>query len=156
MMYVFLAVVIIIADRITKLFALTHCMQEVVVNRFLSFQTACNRGISWSMFHSSSTLQFVVVSTIVALATLVLGWYTYCQYKRGNSILCEVVILAGAVGNLIDRVLYGGVVDFIAIGYGNYTFPLFNIADIAIVGGTAALLFMGTRQSKNCCGRCHL
>ncbi len=134
--HIALAVTIFIVDRITKLLALTQCMQSAcTVNSFLSFEVVFNRGISWGMFHSSSDIIFYAVSTVIALMTAMLCGYAYHNYKQGNLIVAEVCIIAGSCCNLIDRVVYGGVVDFIVLSYGQLSWPVFNIADAVIVFG---------------------
>lgn len=134
--YSILAIGIFIVDRVTKLLALTQCMQSAcTVNSFLSFEVVFNRGISWGMFHSSSDIIFYAVSTVIALMTVMLCGYAYHNYKSGNVIVAEVCIIAGSCCNLIDRVVYGGVVDFIVLSYGQLSWPVFNIADAVIVFG---------------------
>jgi signal peptidase II len=134
--YIILAIVIFIVDRATKLLALTQCMElPCTVNQFLSFEVVFNRGISWGMFHSSSDIIFYAVSTTIAIITAVLCGYAYHNYKQGNLIIAEVCIIAGSCCNLIDRVVYGGVVDFILLSYGAASWPVFNIADAVIVFG---------------------
>jgi signal peptidase II len=134
--YSILATVIFIVDRVTKLIALKQCMQSAcTVNSFLSFEVVFNRGISWGMFHSSSDIIFYAVSTVSALMTAMLCGYAYHNYKQGNLIVAEVCIIAGSCCNLIDRVVYGGVVDFIVLSYGQLSWPVFNIADAVIVFG---------------------
>ncbi len=110
------------------------------VNSFLSFEVVFNRGISWGMFHSQSDVLFFIVSAIIAIITAVLCGYAYHNYMRGNVIAAEVCIIAGSCCNLIDRVMYGGVVDFIILSYGQLTWPVFNIADAVIVFGVGLFL----------------
>jgi signal peptidase II len=140
--YFILAATIFIIDRITKLIALTQCMESAcTVNKFLSFAVVFNRGISWGMFHSQSDALFFIVSVIIAIITAVLCGYAYHNYKQGNVIAAEVCIIAGSCCNLIDRVVYGGVVDFIILSYDQLSWPVFNIADAVIVFGVGLFLF---------------
>lgn len=140
-LYTGLAGIIFIVDRITKLVALARCMQSAcTVNPFLSFEIVFNRGISWGMFHGESDALFIGVSVLIALITLILCGYAYYNYVRGNSIVAEVCIIAGSACNLIDRVMYGGVIDFIILSYGHLSWPVFNVADAVIVLGVGMLL----------------
>lgn len=140
-LYTALTFFIFIIDRVTKLASLAWCMESTcTVNSFLSFEVVFNRGISWGMFHSQSDVLFFVVSAIIAVITATLCGYAYNNYMRGNDIAAEVCIIAGSCCNLIDRVVYGGVVDFIILSYGNLSWPVFNIADAVIVFGVGLFL----------------
>ena len=140
-LYIFLALIIFIIDRVTKLAALAWCAESArIITSFLSFEVILNRGISWGMFHGASDFTFVMVSLIIAVITVVLCGYAYHNYKHDNSIIPEVCIIAGSVSNLVDRVVYGGVIDFIILSYGSLSWPVFNIADAVIVLGVGMLL----------------
>jgi signal peptidase II len=140
-LYFFLALAIFIIDRVTKLAALAWCMESpCTINQFFSFEVVFNRGISWGMFHSPSDALFFIVSAIIAIITALLCGYAYQQYKCGNSIVAEICIIAGSCCNLIDRVIYGGVVDFIILSYEQLSWPVFNIADAVIVFGVGLFL----------------
>lgn len=140
--YLVLALGIFIIDRLTKMTALAWCTESArVINSFLSFEVLFNRGISWGMFHSASDTIFVIVSVIIAMVTAALCCYAYYNYVRGSSIIGEVCIVAGSLCNLVDRVIYNGVIDFIILSYGNVSWPVFNIADAMIVFGVGMLVF---------------
>ena len=132
---------IFLIDRATKILALTYFHMAHVVNQYLTFELTFNRGISWGMFYNTNTVVFVVVSMITAIITLLLCWHAYQVYKKGNSIIGHIGIIAGSFSNIIDRVLYGGVIDFIVLSYKNYSWPVFNIADVAIVCGVLIFIF---------------
>jgi signal peptidase II len=140
--YFALAIGIFIIDRVTKLAALAWCLEDAhTVNQFLSFEVVFNRGISWGMLHSPSNVVFVLVSLIIVVITAGLCWYACHRYIRGGSIIGEVFIIAGSLSNLVDRVIYNGVIDFIILSYGNMSWPVFNIADAVIVLGVGILIF---------------
>jgi signal peptidase II len=139
--YAILALTIFIIDRATKLAALAWCMDNTcTINSFLSFEVVFNRGISWGIFHSQSDALFFVVSLIIALITALLCWYAYQRYMQGNAIAAELCIIVGSCCNLIDRVLYGGVIDFIILSYNNVSWPVFNIADAVIILGVGLFI----------------
>lgn len=141
--YLFLGVslCIFISDRITK-YIIANCVDlPYLVNDYISFDLVFNRGISWGIFHDSNMTVFLMVSMISAIITLLLCMHAYCVYKKGNDIFGHLCIIIGSVSNLIDRVIYGGVIDFIILSYKNYSWPIFNIADVAIVCGVGVLLF---------------
>jgi signal peptidase II len=141
-LYFLLAAGIFIIDRVTKLAALAWCADAAyTVNSFLSFEVIFNRGISWGMFHSQNDALFFVVSIIIAFITAVLCGYAYYRYMCGNVIVAEICIITGSCCNLIDRVMYGGVIDFILLSYNNLSWPVFNIADAVIVLGVGLFIF---------------
>jgi signal peptidase II len=127
-------IVLFVIDRTSKLWALS-LDEDVVVNQFLSFHLAFNRGISWGLFDSSDSLPFLMVSGVVFALVLYLLWYTLQRYKAGYPIIGELLVLTGAVSNIFDRVHYQGVIDFIVLSYKDYYWPVFNIADALIVVG---------------------
>ena len=140
--YFFLATTILIIDRITKLAALAYAQAPCVINDYLTFELTFNRGISWGIFHDATGIVFVIVSTIIAIITAFLCSHAYRAYNNRKLIVGHVCIIAGSVANLIDRVMYGGVVDFIVFSYGPRSWPVFNIADMAIVVGVGLLIVL--------------
>lgn len=140
--YVCLFFLIIIIDRITKLAALTYLETPQVINKFLSFELVFNRGVSWGMFHDASHIVFVLVSGIIGLITAFLCWHAYARYKKGGLIFGHMCIISGSIANLIDRALYGAVIDFIVLSYNTYSWPVFNMADMAIVCGVGLLIVL--------------
>lgn len=121
-------------DRITKHMALGMIKTHVIAP-FLSFQLVFNRGISWGMFHSEHHGFFVALSVVIVGIIAALAWHTYARYKVGRSIYAELMVLAGASSNVIDRALYQGVIDFVHLHIGDWSWPIFNVADVAIVLG---------------------
>lgn len=135
--YLFLFSTIFITDIVTKLFALSYCADVIAINK----------GVSWSMFHSSVPLVSRLVIGAVTVFISFFAWYTVKQVRQGDSIWGETCVLAGALSNLVDRFVYGGVIDFIEIGgLCGYAFPVFNIADVAISVGAALMLWKGLRS----------
>jgi len=127
------------ADRITKYFALLNCKKACTINQFLTFQLTINRGISWGMFHSNNNMMFFVITGLIILITAGLLFYTFIRWLNGNFIGGEILVLAGSISNIIDRFLYDGVIDFILISHGGWSFPIFNIADVCIVFGVGLM-----------------
>lgn len=140
--YMLLIFSIIGIDRITK-FIMRELQEPYVVNDYVSFTLHYNRGISWSMFHSESTLVFTILTTLIALCIFIFGLYAFVRYHNNFGITCELMVCAGAFSNLIDRLLYGGVVDFIMLSYKGWSWPVFNIADTVIVLGLIGMILIG-------------
>ena len=126
--YLLPMILIILADRFSKSWAL-GLTDEKVINQFLSFGLTFNRGINWGFFNSSDTAIFMVINSAIAAVIVGFGVYTYYCWKLRQSILGNTLILAGAFSNYYDRMVHGGVIDFIILSYGNWSWPAFNIAD---------------------------
>lgn len=130
-----------VLDRITKYIALTYCELVQKTDSFVSCYLSFNRGISWGMFHSDNELPYLILSIIIAGITLALAVYAAIRYANHQSIVGETLVLAGSFSNLLDRFIYGGVVDFILLSYSDWSFPVFNCADVCIVIGIGLMLF---------------
>ena len=127
-------------DRFSKFFIL-KTSGHINLTSFLSIDITVNRGIAWGLFHTASTWGFILVSAIIFAIICAMLWYTYQQIGRGKLATEEMLILAGAIGNLVDRIIYSGVIDFIQIHFGDWFFPTFNLADVFIVLGVMMVLF---------------
>ncbi len=122
-------------DQATKWIAWRSLVygDSVEVLPFLSWTLTCNTGSAFSLFQGASWFfagVAVLVSAYLAfeIARLRGGWLEGASYG---------LILAGALGNLADRLLRGCVVDFVHVHYGWFNFPVFNVADSAITMGAA-------------------
>lgn len=133
-------------DRLSKYYVLTHVSEPYSISSLLTCSLTFNRGISWNMFHSHDALVFCVVSIIVGFITALLAIYAIMRWRYGYHILGEVLVLSGAISNLIDRLIYGGVVDFIFFACGNLSFPIFNFADVFIVIGVGIMFIMNYKN----------
>ncbi len=128
-------------DRISKHLIVRFLKTSYeLIPSFLSFELLINRGISWGMLHAQSTGQFLFVSGIILGIIGSLGWYAYQRFQQNKLIFGEVMALAGALSNFYDRIFYHGVIDFIAVSFGFWSFPVFNIADACIVTGVLVMI----------------
>jgi len=133
-------------DRITKCAALACYSSRCTFNDYLSFELVFNRGISWSFFHARSDFVFAIVSIVIVCITVLLGIYTFIRWRQHRLIIGEIWVLAGSVSNIVDRVLYRGVIDFIELSYNGFVWPLFNLADVCIVVGVGMMLIQQYRE----------
>ena len=152
------AVTALVLDQASKLWLLfvfdIARKGAVKVTPFFDLVLAWNVGISFGWFQNDSFLAQAVLTTIKAIAVIVLAIWM----ARSRTLLATValgLIIGGAIGNAIDRVAYGAVVDFalfhVQIGGNTYNWYVFNLADVAIVAGVAALLydsFLGVPAAK--------
>ncbi len=140
-----LSVLVIIADQISKWWIYTNIeiADRISVLPVLDITHRHNTGAAFSFLAGQGGWQrwfFIILACVVSL--VILGWLRRLP-RRGQTLLAIglALILGGALGNVIDRVHYGFVVDFILMGYKNIQFPFaFNIADTAISIGAAFLI----------------
>jgi signal peptidase II len=144
---------IVIADQVTKWLALALMPLErfVPVTPFFNLVLVWNPGISFGMFGSApSWSRWVLIGLTLLISLALIIWL-----RRESRLLPQLAIwsiLAGALGNLIDRVRFGAVVDFLDFHIGGYHWPAFNIADSAIVIGAALLVLDGFVLSRRTLG----
>jgi signal peptidase II len=152
------AVTVLVLDQASKLWLLfvfdIGRRGAVQVTPFLDLVLAWNVGISFGWFQSESPAAQIVLMIIKAVAVIVLAIWM----ARSRTLLATIalgLIIGGAIGNAIDRFAYGAVVDFalfhVQIGENTFNWYVFNLADVAIVAGVAALLydsFLGVPAAK--------
>jgi signal peptidase II len=136
-------VFIVALDFLSKQWALKTLHKEIVINNFFSLELLINRGISWGIFHHAEQPFFIMLSIAISLLVVLLMGYTVFRFIKGFPIYAEMLVVAGATGNLIDRALYNGVIDFAVLHCGPLASPVFNIADSAIIVGIIAMLTIG-------------
>ena len=133
----------ILVDQLTKSWAvnvLKDGSSIKVIGNFLRFTYAENRGAAFSILQNQRW--FFIVITIVMLIVLA---YIFFRTKNINKLsrLSIAMIAGGAIGNFIDRLMLGYVIDFIDVRFGSfYNFPIFNIADSFVVCGTILMIFL--------------
>ena len=114
--------------------------EAIPVLPFFNMVMVWNPGISYGLFPASGGLGTALLVAIQLTAVAVLGWLLWRSASRALTIGYGLVI-GGALGNLIDRLLYGKVADFFHFyGFG-YDWYVFNIADLAITLGAAAIIY---------------
>jgi signal peptidase II len=111
------------------------------VTWFLDLVLTCNSGVSFGMFNRAG-LNGLIFSVLAALVVVVLAvWLTRV---RSNFLAVAIgLIIGGAIGNVVDRLRFGAVVDFLYFHAGSWYWPAFNFADSAICLGVAAILLDG-------------
>lgn len=137
------SVIIIIADQITKYFATTHLDfgQPLSVFSFLNFRLLHNSGAAFSFLAASGGWQIFAFSALALIIAVFLGiWLWRLPAKANLTALSLALILGGALGNVIDRLRFGYVIDFVDFHLNGWHFATFNIADAAISIGVALLI----------------
>lgn len=136
-----IAIAAFVLDYITKRWIVNNMKineQFSVIGDFFLITSHRNRGAAFGILQEQRV--FFIIITIVILVGIL--WYAHMMREKGSKTLLVglALVLGGALGNFIDRVRFGEVVDFFKFNFGSYTFPIFNIADSAIVIGVGLIL----------------
>ena len=150
------ALVVVVADQATK-WAIIEWVElygRVPLNDFINLTHQQNKGAAFSFLAGASGWQrwfFIVLASAVSIVISVWIW----RIRNEGPVILALglaLVLGGALGNLIDRVRFGYVTDFIPVWFGNWAFPSFNVADSAITVGAGLLiidaLFVSGRKEK--------
>ena len=140
--YIILLICLITLDQITKYSLIEYLPKvgyKIEVTDFLDFRYAWNHGISFGLFSNHreySNIFFGLFNSCTVLYILFLAQKSVSNLER-----CGYLIIAsGAIGNLIDRIHYGAVFDFILLHYGVWQFAIFNLADFFVSLGVLLLI----------------
>ena len=142
--YLVAAGAVFLIDQTTKAWAVRHLRfggDREIIPGFLNFAYATNTGVAFSMLDDhgdAGRWGLSVVAFIAAALVLYFFWRTPRSDDRFLGALA--LLLAGIVGNVFDRARLGFVVDFIDVQFGNWHYPTFNVADMAIVTGAGLLI----------------
>ena len=128
---------LVLVDQFSKLWITKNLLPGESVNilPFLDLYLIFNTGIAFSLFNDGGNFGRWVLVLLVLLVCLYLLYVLISEELRKYETLALLMILSGGFGNLIDRVLWGYVIDFIHLYYENYSFYIFNLADTFITIG---------------------
>ena len=145
-----LATIVIFLDQVSKLWISNNFSyaENVAVTDFFNLVLVHNTGAAFSFLSGAGGWQRWFFSAIAVIASI---WITWLLHKHNeNKLFCLALalILGGALGNLIDRVTYGYVVDFLDFYWKNYHFPAFNVADSAVTCGAGLLILESFTKKK--------
>ena len=140
-----LALGVVVADQVTKAIVLAHFFpgERVEVTGFFNMVLVYNKGAAFSFLSDAGGWQTPALVVFAFVAIGLVG--TFIMRSPGRSMLNTglALILGGALGNLIDRLRYGQVVDFLDFHAAGWHWPAFNVADSAITVGAALLILEG-------------
>lgn len=114
-----------------------------IIRNFIRITYVQNIGAAWSIFAGNSILLIGI-----GILSCIFVFLFYRKYNQKNSILFGI-LLGGILGNLIDRIRYGYVIDYIDMNFGNYQYPIFNIADIFIVISVLILCYKMWKEEED-------
>ena len=142
---IILSIIFLVIDQISKILIIKLLEPNEVITIIKNFYTN-NTGAAFSILLGKRIFLIVVAILIIGI----LLYYIKKNKVDGKlNIIAFSLIIGGSLGNLVDRIVRGYVVDFISIKLGSYNFPIFNIADTLIVVGVFLLLIKNTGGNKN-------
>jgi len=145
---------VLVLDQITKVLILglfSGSPRAIEVLPFFNLVLAWNKGVSFGMFDGLGDWgPWILVGLALVISVVLARWMMKAESRL--NVMSLGLIIGGAVGNVIDRVRFGAVVDFLDVHVSGYHWPAFNVADSAITVGAAILildsLFFGSEEIK--------
>lgn len=135
------AIFIFLLDRLTKFLILRMDYNFLEITPFLNLVKVWNRGIAFGLMDEFSIFSSLLIF-LIAMILLLVVFYAKKTDKFNKAFLG--IVFGGGLGNWLDRVSFGAVLDFIDLHYKNYHWPAFNVADLAI---TVGLIFLVARNA---------
>ena len=149
--WLLVSLVVIVLDQLSKAGIRDHFVygETLAVMPFFNLVLAHNTGAAFSFLNDAGGIQRWLFSFIAIAAS---GWIVWLLRRHRQQLLFSwalSMILGGALGNLIDRLSYGYVVDFLSFHWGVHYFPAFNLADSSITCGAFLLILDSFMKDKN-------
>ena len=149
----FLIIISILIDFFSKIYIsnLLDNNETIIFTNYIILEKFYNKGIAFSIFNSDSALINYIILFIIILVIAFIIRLFLAQFNKlkQNEVIAYSLIIGGAVGNMIDRIMHGYVLDFIFIHYNNFYFPaIFNLADVSISLGVFFLLLAYLKEEK--------
>jgi signal peptidase II len=142
------ATLVFAADQLSKYFILRIInldeREPIQITPFMDLHMAWNTGVSYGLL--STHMQGLLVALSVAIAIMLAFWLR--KATKPLAAASYGMLIGGALGNALDRLLHGAVADFVLLHWGTFNWYIFNVADIAIVAGVALLLYETVLDGK--------
>ncbi len=148
MLWLGVAVVVVLFDQVTKI-TMTRLLaygQSTFVNHYLNLVMVYNKGAAFSFLSDQSGWQRYFFSALAAAVSIFIVWMLNRNANERLFCWSLSLILGGAIGNLIDRLAYGHVIDFLDVHVNAWHWPAFNVADGAITIGAALFVLDELRR----------
>ena len=145
-----LALLLFLVDQFTKVLILGHYAlgDSTYVTSFFNIVRVHNPGAAFSFLASASGWQRWFFTALGIGAAVFIVWLLRSHSNQRLFAFSMACLLGGAVGNVVDRVLYGYVVDFVQLHYAGWAFPAFNVADAAITCGAVGMILDEVRRVR--------
>ncbi|MFZ9037713.1 MAG: signal peptidase II [Gammaproteobacteria bacterium] len=143
MKWLWISLLVVVLDQATKLIAESLLTPHQAVNLlpFFDWYLTYNTGAAFSFLANAGGWQrWLFTAIAIVISVVIVQWIRKLPPEETMTAFSLSLILGGAIGNLIDRVYLGHVIDYIQVWLGNYPWPAFNIADAAISVGAALLI----------------
>ena len=140
--------VFILIDQLIKLLLRNTIMgvEKVIIPNFFYLSGVKNTGGAFSILSDNSI--FLAFFSIIVI--ILLGMYIYKKKITSNiEMISYSILIGGIIGNLIDRIIFGGVYDYLGFIFGSYYYPIFNLADMGIVIGIILFIILKIKGDKN-------
>lgn len=150
-LFIGLALLVVLIDQFSKAAAVTYLdpyVRNIVIKDFFSLTLVFNDGAAWSLF-SGRTLFLIIITVVVSLLTIYQILY---KSRTKFATISGAIFVGGIIGNLIDRIELGRVIDFLDFNILGYNFPIFNFADTFIFIGVITLsiaLYLEERNERD-------
>jgi signal peptidase II len=141
--WLWLSVLTLVLDQSSKLLIVDsmHLYESITVLPYFNLTYVHNTGAAFSLLSEAGGWQRWLFAALAIIISIVLSiWLARLQKHETLLAVALTLVLGGAIGNLVDRLIYGYVIDFIDIYYHNWHWPAFNIADSAITIGVVLML----------------
>lgn len=143
---------VVLIDQLTKWLVIDSLalFQRITILPFFDLVRLHNTGAAFSFLANASGWQNTLFTGVAAVVSLGITWWLLTLPSEGRRVLGLglALVLGGAIGNIIDRVLFGYVIDFLLFYYRSWSYPAFNIADSAITCGVVLILYDGLVLEK--------
>lgn len=145
-----ISMICLLLDQISKLLIINNLISNetyTVINNFFNITLVHNDGAAWSIL-SGNRLLLIFISFIA----LFIIYFLFIKNKKLTKleIIIYGMLIGGIIGNLIDRILYGYVIDFFDFKIFNYNYPVFNVADCCIVIAAILLIIDVVKEGITC------
>lgn len=147
MLITILSILFIILDQVSKYLVINYLNKEIIViKNFFYLVYTKNEGAAFSILTGKRI--FLILITLLVLG-MIINYIIKNKPNKKIEVIAFSLVIGGSLGNLIDRVVRGFVVDFISVKIFNYNFPIFNIGDSFICIGVFLLVFISLRKERN-------